>query len=499
MRRSKLRLQRAAQAQVPRDVGLHSGATAHYDPLSTEQVERIVHAALSLLATSGVVFEPGTEAETIFRRAGCDVSSDGVVRFPEDVIRMALGVTPRRVTLWNRDGTSSIEIDCRHTWFFPGMTCIQILDPHSREKRASTREDLATVTRLADGLDNIDGVCVACKNVSRTDRFGEIDEFACMVENTAKPLEYLCENAKSLSAVIEMASAVRGGHAELRRKPYFLQLVTPLPLNYAATHIDQIILAARAGVPVSTGTLPIGGATSPITTAGCMVHSLATDFAGMALAQLTRRGAFCVGSSDVCFMEPATGAIGNFAQTSLADMAMCQIRRRLGLPSFTGIGGHAAAGRFNQDAVWEISSGMMQTFYSRPATCDYLGTLEQGMTFSPHALLLCNDLAGLLRILWQGIPAEDEQLALDLSSEIGPRGNYLTSRHTARNCRAQLWQSRYFGPNIPLNNGSGPDIDLFERIDADLRENLERHCPPELPPHVKERLREIQLRCESGL
>lgn len=200
-------------------------------------------------------------------------------------------------------------------------------------------------------------------------------------------------------------------------------------------------MAARAGVPVSTGTLPIGGASSPITIAGCMAHSLATDFAGMVLAQLANRGAFCIGSSDVCFMEPATGAIGSFAQTSLADMAMCQIRRKLGLPSLTGIGGHSVARRFNQDAVWEISSNMTQAFYSRPATCDYLGSLDQGMTFSAHALLLCNDLAGLLRSLWRGVPVNDEQLALGIAKEV-PSGT--PPQIAGRNCGIRAILERIF-------------------------------------------------------
>src|SRR5208282_534165 len=236
-----------------------------------------------------------------------------------------------------------IELDNHHTWFFPGMTCIKVYDERTGLPRDSTRADLETITRVADALPNIDGACIACKNVTRSDIHGEIDEFSAMAENTIKPLEYLCEHAASFAVVIEMASAIRGGREALAAKPYFLQIVTPLPLDYHATHIDQIIMAARAGVPVSVGTLPIGGASTPITMAGSMTHSLATDFAGMVLGQLARRGSFVIGSSDVYFMEPATGAIGNFVQTSLSDMVMCQVRRELGIPSFTGIGGQCAA------------------------------------------------------------------------------------------------------------------------------------------------------------
>ena len=58
---------------------------------------------------------------------------------------------------------------------------------------------------------------------------------------------------------------------------------------------------------------------------------------------------------------------------------------------------------------------------------------------------------GLLRTLWQGVRIDDEMLALDLAREVGPRGNYLAHRHTVSHCREQLWNSRYFGPSMPLS------------------------------------------------
>jgi len=491
MRRAAARQRIADKARRPADLGLHLGATAPYDPLPAGEVARIIAAARQILARTGVVFEGDSEACTLLRGAGCAVAPDGVVRIPPELVDAALATTARSTRLWDRDGARAITLDCQHTWFFPGMTCIRIFDLETGQPRPSSRDDLALVTRIADGLPNIDGVCVACKNVTRTDPAGEIDEFVCMVENTTKPLEYLCEHAASLAAVIAVAAAVRGGTAGLREKPYFLHIITPLPLHFAACHSDQIILAARAGVPASVGTLPIGGATSPITLAGCIAHALATDLAAMVLAQLAARGCFCIGSSDVCFMEPATGAIGSFSQTSLADMAMCQIRRALGLPSFTGIGGTSAAQRFNQDSVWEISANLMQAFYSRPATCDYLGSLDQGLIFCLHSLLLCDDLAGLLRQLWQGFAVSDAQLALEVIHAVGPRGNFLAQRHTVDNCRAQVWESRYFGAHLPLGNPAIPDLDLFDRIDRDLRTRLAIPLASRLPERTRQAIAAI--------
>ncbi len=291
-----------------------------------------------------------------------------------------------------------------------------------------------------------------------------------------------------------MRAASGGAPAALAEKPYFLQIITPLPLNYAKTHVDQVIMAARAGVPVSVGTLPIGGASSPITAAGCIAQSLATDFAGMTLGQLAMRGSFVIGSSDVCFMEPATGGIGNFVQTSLSDMVMCQLRRILGIPSFTGIGGQCAARAFNQDAVWELSSNLSQAFYSRPATCDYLGSIDEGMTYSLHALLFCNDLAGLLRSLWQGVTVDAVSLALAEAQSVGPRGNYLALDHTASHCREHLWQTRYFGPCLPTRSSPLANQELYGRIDEDLRRIVATHAVPPLPADVIAEMDAIRAR-----
>jgi len=500
-RRKGGRRARAAANEAPESIaatqrGLHAGATPPYDPLSAADADRVIDATWAVLRDAGVAFDPDPRVLELFRGAGCDVSDSGVVRFPTEVVLRAFESMPRGVRLWNRPGDEFIELDNRHTWFIPGMTCIRVYDEETGEPRDSTRADLARITRVADALPNVDAVTITAKNVERSDIHGEIDEFAALVENTTKPLEYLCEYAESLAPVIDMAAAVRGGHRELADKPYFLHVVTPLPMYYARAHTDQILAAVEAGVPIGMGTVTIGGASAPITMGGCLVHSLATDFAGMVLAQLARPGAFCIGGSDPNFMEVATGGIGSFTQTSMGDMAMCQIARRLDYPSLTGIGGCSVARRFNQDAVWELSSTMMQTWYSRPATCDYIGSLDQGLTYSLHALLFCDELAGMLRRMWAGVPIDDEHLALELTRQEGPRGDYLTQAHTAKHCRTEPWSARFLGPHIPVSTSAAADRDLFDRLDDGLGEILDEHEPVPLAADLQQRLDDIRASFE---
>jgi trimethylamine:corrinoid methyltransferase-like protein len=100
--------------------------------------------------------------------------------------------------------------------------------------------------------------------------------------------------------------------------------------------------------------------------------------------------------------------------------------------------------------------------------------------------------------MWQGVQIDDDSLALDLARTVGPRGNYLAQPHTVAHCREHLWQSRYFGPNMPLSTAGGPDTDLCARIDRDLRELLQNHQPPPLDQELAGRLRAIRARFEES-
>lgn len=497
MRRSTLRKPTVTDG-LPVDIGLNATSTRPYEPFEPAQIETLIGTAKTYLTDIGVRFEPGTEADALFAAADCRVRDDGLVHIPPRIVDAALESCAKSTRLWDRDGHSAITVDTRHTWFMPGMTCIKVPDLETGVLRDSTRDDLAIITRIADGLPDIDAVCVACKDVPNSTLVGEIGEFLCLIENTTKPLEYLCEQTVALEAAIEMAALLRGGRAELAAKPYFLHLVTPLPVNFAASHIEQILVGVRAGVPLSVGTLAIGGASSPITVAGCIVQCLATDLAAIVLGQLAQPGAFCIGSSNGYFMEAATGGIGNNTQLMLGEQMICQCRRHLGLPSFTGIGGDAKSPRFDQDAVWEISTLMTQQYFTRPATCDYLGSIDQGITFSLHALLLCHDLAGMLRRLWQGAGFDRESLAYEVMAEIGPFGHFLGHTHTAAHCREANWSSAYFGAKAPLSTNDLPAQSLFARIDADLRDRLRAEpCAP-LPAAVRAGLADIHRRYSTG-
>jgi trimethylamine:corrinoid methyltransferase-like protein len=473
--------------------------TPTYELLSEAEVQKIVDAVFQLLRETGVAFDPDPRVMDLFSDAGCDISAEHVVRFETDFVKECLETLAKSARVWNRDGSGYLEMREGNTVFLPGMTCIKVFDLETGEPRDSTFDDLASITRVADALPNMDGVCVMVKDIPDSTLHGEIGEFVAMAENTGKPLEYLCENSAALDAVIEMAAAIRGGMDRLEERPYFTQIITPLPLYYAKTHSDQIMRCAECGIPVALGTISIGGATAPYTIAGCMTHSFATDFAGVALSQLVRKGAFCAPCSDNAFMEPLRGNLGSEVPGLLADLATRQVYTHLGLLPMAGSGGGSGARRFNQDTAFHIAAGVQKMFFTRPAVADYMGGMDGGISYSLHALLLGDDLAGMLRCLWNGVEVDDEHLALDLSHAVGPKGNYLAQPHTALHCQENYWDSRYFGARFPRSNSPAiPDRELIERIDEDLRGILATHRPEPLADPLRKEIRGILERFEGA-
>lgn len=93
MRRKNTRAAKARaalEAEKPTDVGLHVGPTAPYDPLPEAEARKLVDTAFELMREVGVGFEPDPEVMELFAQAGCEVATDGLVKFEPDLIEETL-------------------------------------------------------------------------------------------------------------------------------------------------------------------------------------------------------------------------------------------------------------------------------------------------------------------------------------------------------------------------------------------------------------------------
>jgi trimethylamine--corrinoid protein Co-methyltransferase len=476
----------------------YHGNTPSYDVLQVGGLQKIIDAILQLMQEIGIRFDSHERAIDLLSGAGCNISSEGIVTFPTDLVRSSLDSAGKSVRIWNRPGTEYIEFGGEHSSFFAGAGADNVIDLETGERRPSTREDLATATRVADALPKIDGVCLPCKMTEKSNVFGEIEEFSVMVANTTKPVAYLCENKAALEAAIEMAAAIRGGVDRLREKPYFSFGISALPLYYPNHSIDQIFLAVENGIPLSVGTMTIGGASAPITHAGNLVNLIATGLAGVVLTQLIEKGCFCMVEAEPGFMDPSTGGLGGFAETYLAEAANSQISRYLGLPLKTVTAGVCLSEQFDQQAIMEVSLSLSHTIFRRAAQHYGVGLIDGGRIYSLHSLLFCNELVSFIRHNLKGIAVDDEALALDVTKAVGHSVGFISEMHTATHCRSDMLNNKYFRPPANQQSEQGSKKSVTEMIDEELQQILGTHKPEPLPDSIREQIDEIIKRFGAG-
>jgi len=277
----------------------------------------------------------------------------------------------------------------------------------------------------------------------------------------------------------------------LKEKPYFLYGINALPLYHPEESIDQIFMSIENSIPLCVGTMTIGGASAPITHAGNLVNLIATALSGVVLAQLIKKGCFCMVESEPGFMEPSTGNLGGFAETYLAEMGNRQISHFLGVPFRTVTAGVGLSERFNEQAIFEMSLSLSQTIFCRAAQYHGLGLINGGRAYSLHALLFCSELVSFVRHNFKGLRIDDETLALDVMKTVGHSVGFMAEKHTAVHCRSDILNNKYFMADSWEQLGQSGKKGLAEKIEADLKQILETHKPEPLSVPIRQQVDSI--------
>jgi len=127
-----------------------------------------------------------------------------------------------------------------------------------------------------------------------------------------------------------------------------------------------------------------------------------------------------------------------------------------------------------------------------------LGMLESGITFDYAQLVLDCEFARMIKHTVNGIPVNDDSLAVDVIDEIGPFGDFLSHSHTFDGMRSQ---SR---PEIIDRRGRGiwesdGATDSYTRALNKVKTIIETHEPEPLPEEVLSKIRTIVQKTEAEL
>ena len=456
--------------------------------LSEVDKAAIYEAALEIMATIGQrVHHP--EALELLRAAGCEVTEPDLVKIPRELVETARSTAPPVIEVYDRSGQPAMSLGRYETYFGNGSAVTSVYDVDTGEHRPTVLADGVVAARLCDALPNIDFVMAYAHPGEGDPHVALLESFRAMVANTTKPLVVVAENAGDLAVMAEIAAVVRGGPEELAAKPYFTMYLEPVsPLSHPVESIDKLLFCADHGIPAIYSPAPLAGGTAPITVAGHIAQSSAESLLGLVVHQLRKPGApflFGIGPGvlDMGTMQSAYNA----PEYLMGYICAVEMARWLDLPNW-GYAGTTDAQVIDAQAGMEAAE---LTFLSLAIGSNLnhdIGYLDYGMTGSLELIVLTDEYLSLNRTLFAGVEVTPETLAVDVVRGVGPGGDFLTARHTAKHFRKAQWRPTIINRQSRVRWTEEGRLDLKEKARRKALKLLETHEPAPLPTEAAARI-----------
>jgi trimethylamine--corrinoid protein Co-methyltransferase len=216
-----------------------------------------------------------------------------------------------------------------------------------------------------------------------------------------------------------------------------------------------MIDCARNDIPAELVSMPLAGATSPVTLAAAVVQHTAECLSGVTIHQLAKAGAPIVwGGSPAAFdMREGTTPMGDVG-TWLIDCAYAQVGKTLGLPTHAYLG-MSDAKVVDAQCGLESAGGTILAALTGINMISGAGMMDFESCQSLEKLVIDAEAIGMAKRLILGIEARDQPLALNLMRKLGHRADYLAETHTLK------WFSKeLYLPSQVIDRGS---LDAWEK------------------------------------
>lgn len=441
-------------------------------------IERILGEAFQLINKPGVRVAPCVVE--LLRSAGARVE-DGVAHIPEGPARKALESAPHEFFLYDRGGRPAVHYGGDDVHFDPGSSCLNILDSETQRARPAQSSDLIRLVQVAQMLSQFaaQSTAVVCNDVPQ--EMGDWYRLLLVLWHSDKPVVTGAFSASSLRTLLDLLIIESGGCDALRQRPRAVFDVCPSPpLNWSEFASHNLVDLARAGVPAEIVSMPLAGATAPVTLAGSVVQHAAECISGITIHQLAQPGAPIVWGGAPAIFDMRTGKTPMGAiETAMLDVACSQVGKDLGLPTHA----YLVAGDAKLiDAQAEMESGISAVLGALAGInmISGAGMLDFLACHSVEKLVIDAEAIASAQRLIAGIQPRTESLALDMFAQTGLHGDFLKLKETRALFRSeQHFPSAVIDRGAASTNGFAPDI-LCRARDR-VGELLASYERPEIP------------------
>lgn len=463
-----------------------------YRPLDNSAISKMHEGILRILGEIGIKV-PGEAAFAKFQNAGLKTDPEKrIVYISQSFLEDCIDAAPSELVLHARGNPdNNIIVGDKRVHFGSGGTALNVLDLETGKKRLSSLKDVQQVSKLLDYLDNVHFQVIPVFPNELKEHEVDINRFFAAVNNTNKHVQGGVYTIDGVKEVVEMCSMIAGSKEKLQKEP-FISFITCVmsPLQIDKHYGDLLMTCAESGLPLSIPAEPLTGATGPITIAGNVANLCAETLAGICLAQLVNKGtpvlmACTSTSTDLRDMGYASGSV----EEGLINSCAAQMAQFYQLP-FYGTAGQSDSKTMDAQAGFEGAiTNLMVGMAGGNFIHDAVGLLEFCMTASYEKYVMDNEILGEVMRVLKGVEVSDETLAVDVTANVGPAGNFLLEEHTLKHMR-----NEHFVPKVAdrsqredwENNGSKQTMARCHEMALNI---LKKHKPVQVEEQIVQKIR----------
>jgi trimethylamine:corrinoid methyltransferase-like protein len=451
--------------------------------LSDELIKRVLDEAFQLLLKPGIKVQ-SPDAKQLLQKAGVKVDEDTeIAHIPEKVVFEALETVPHQFYLYDRNGEPRISYGGSSVHFDPGSSGVHILDPDTLEHRPSYTHDLINIVKLTEMLPQFDAqsTAVICNEIPKP--ISDLYRLYLVLLHSTKPIITGAFAISTLQSMIDMLSIFTGGRKGLSEKPQAVFDVCPSPpLIWSNFGAQNLIDLAHENIPAQMVSMPLAGATAPVTLIGSVVQHTAECLSGIAIHQLAKPGAPIVwgGAPAIFDMRKGTTPMGAI-ETAMIDTCYAQVGKSLGLPTHTYL---CASDAKVVDAQAGLESGISAIIGALAGVnmISGAGMLDFLACFSLEKLVIDAEIVAMAKRLLSGVQTPTETLATAMFEGINFKGDFLKQKITR-----QLFATEQHLPSKVIDRDSirgwhqEGSLDTPARAKDEVQHLLTQYQQPQLP------------------
>ncbi len=464
--------------------------------MSADEIESIHLASLRLLAEIGieVLHE---ESRSLLKSAGAEVDASNLrVRFDPSMVEEKIRTAPSRFTLQARNPARNLTVGDGSLIFAStgGPAFVHDMD---RGRRAGNYADMCDYIRVVHQLNVIhqEGGC-PCEPTDLQPDSRHLDFYHAAIRLTDKNWQCWALGGYRVEDAIEMLSITLGQTREqLRENPATLTIINSnSPLRLDVPMGEGLCAMSRAGQPIALTPFTLSGAMSPVTIAGALTQQNAEALALITLAQVVSPGAPVLYGGFTSNVDMRTGspAFGT-PEYAKAQIASGQLARRYNIPFRSS--NVTASNAVDVQAAYESGMSLWSTIMGGVSLIEHAaGWLEGGLTASFEKLILDAEMLQMMRSFLEPVRVDEDSLAVDTISEVGPGGHFFGTGHTLAR-----FENAFYEPMLSdwrnfenwSESGARSGTDRANAIWKDLLRTYEQ---PPLDPGIDEALSEYVAR-----